>query len=438
MGRVVNRAKSSTLPIAFRFLCILLAAIPVLTITDDWLVQGVSAIAAAELLLFAIAAPQDDLAITVQLLRRILLAILFPIAWMVFQIAPFDPLANSIWPTASIALDEPLLGHISIDPSATIRSLFAYLAAVSLMVVTMVYTRDRARAETILFVTCGVTVFMSVAMLLGQFAPLIGFVPALGQPATFVAIVALGAVANAAAAFRVIERRLSRREDAPGILSMLMALAGSAICLAAILMAGQNNILILVGAGIAIIVLVGLTRLFALPPWSAGILFAIFALAAAGAVATRFENYTTATAILRFATNTSADSVSVTQRALTDVKWVGNGVGTFDTLVPVFRDFGGKPVVEPASTMAKVAIEWGRAGLIVLVLIAIQLFVVMFQGALRRGRDWFFSAAGSACVVLVSCQAFCDSSLAHPSSQIIVAVFMGLGLSQTIGRTSGL
>src|ERR1700737_552745 len=178
----INRTKSSTLPTAFRFLSILLAAIPVLALTDDWLVQDVSAIAAALLLLFAIGASQDDLKIAVRLLRQIMLAILFPVAWMVLQIAPLNVFANSIWPTASIALNEPLLGHISIDPGSTIRALFAYLTMVSLMVATMVFTRDRERAETTLFVACAVTVFLSVETLLGQLKPLAGIVPAPGSP----------------------------------------------------------------------------------------------------------------------------------------------------------------------------------------------------------------------------------------------------------------
>jgi hypothetical protein len=62
----------------------------------------------------------------------------------------------------------------------------------------------------------------------------------------------------------------------------------------------------------------------------------------------------------------------------------------------------------------------------------------MFAGALRRGRDWFFSAAASGCIVVLFCEAFCDASLTHSASQIIVAIIMGLGLSQTVGRTSGL
>src|SRR6202158_4509306 len=101
---------------------------------------------------------------------------------MILQIALLNVFANSIWPTASIALNEPLLGHISVDPGSTIRALFAYLTMVSLMVGPMGFPRDRERAETTLFVACAVTVFMSVETLLGQFKPLPGIVPAPGSP----------------------------------------------------------------------------------------------------------------------------------------------------------------------------------------------------------------------------------------------------------------
>ena len=428
---------------AYRFLCILLAAVPVLALTDDWLVQDVSAIAAALLLLFAMRASQEDLKITVRLLQKIMLAILFPTAWMVLQIAPLNLFANSIWPTASSALNEPLTGYISINPGATIRALFEYLTMASLMVATMVFTRDRERAETTLFVICAVTAFISVEILFGQFEPLAAIVPAPGNPAlaTFIAICALGAVINAAAAVRIIERRLSRREEAPitrSILMFCLGLAGSAACLVAIVMAGAINIAIVAGFGIAVMLLVGASRLIALPPVAAGVILAVFAVATAVIVGVRLEDKPAVVAMLGFATHALPDSLSVSERALSDVKWFGNGVGTFDTLVPIFRDFGGQPNVEPASTIATIAIEWGRAALIALVLIAVQVFGIMLAGALRRGRDWFFPAAASGCLVVLFCEAFCDSSLTHPSSQIVAAVVLGLGLSQIMGRTSGL
>jgi hypothetical protein len=106
--------------------------------------------------------------------------------------------------------------------------------------------------------------------------------------------------------------------------------------------------------------------------------------------------------------------------------------------VPIYREFGGMVAVEPSSSIAKAAIELGLAGLIAILLAAIQLFVVLFQGSLRRGRDWFFPAAAAACVVVLACEAFCDPSLTQSSNQIVVAVIVGLGLSQTRGRTSGL
>jgi hypothetical protein len=434
----------TTLPLAFRFPGILVAAIPALAVTDDRLVQDASTLAAALLLLSAIGASQDDLKITVRLLRQARLAVLFPVTWMVLQIAPLNQFANSIWPTASAALNEPLVGHISIEPGATIRSLFEYLATISLMVATTVFTRGREQAEITLFVLCAVTTFMSVEVLLGHLGPLAAIVPTEGQSAaaTFVAISAFGAVVNAAAAVRILERCLSRGDDALTIVSILvfcLGLAGSATCFSAIVIAGKTEILIAAGFGMGVILLVGTSRIVELRPVATFVLFAVLALAAVtGTVAVSFEDKPAMMPILRSASSADADSLSATQRALSDTKWAGSGVGTFDMLVPVFRDFSSKPAVDPASTIAKAAIEWGWAALIVLVLLTVQLSVVMFAGALRRGRDWFFPAAASACVLVAFCEALCDTSLIHPSSQIMLAIILGLGLSQTKGRTSGL
>jgi hypothetical protein len=433
----------TTLRLAFRFLSILLAAIPALAVTDDRLVQDASILAAALLLLSAIGASQDDLKVTVRLLRQARLAVLFPVTWMLLQIAPLSPFANSIWPTASAALNEPLVGHISIEPGATIRSLFEFLASISLMVATTVFTRGREQAEITLFVLCAVTTFMSVEVLLGHLGPLAGIVPTEGQSAaaTFVAISALGAVVNAAAAVRILERCLSRG-DALTIVSILvfcLGLAGAAICFSAIVIAGTTEILIAAGFGMGVVLLVCISRIVELRPVATFVLFAVFALAAVtGTIAASFEDKPAMMPLLRSASSADADSLSVTQRALSDTKWTGSGVGTFDILVPVFRDFSSKPAVDPASTIAKAAIEWGWAALIILVLLTVQLSVVMFAGALRRGRDWFFPAAASACVLVAFCEALCDTSLIHPSSQIVLAIILGLGLSQTKGRTSGL
>ena len=104
----------------------------------------------------------------------------------------------------------------------------------------------------------------------------------------------------------------------------------------------------------------------------------------------------------------------------------------------VYQDFGAASMLDPPSTVVGIVVEWGRPAFLILVISAIQLFAFTFLGALRRGRDSFLPAAAAACVAIVLFEAFCDPSLMRPAVQIIIAVIVGLGVSQSVGRTSGL
>jgi hypothetical protein len=107
-------------------------------------------------------------------------------------------------------------------------------------------------------------------------------------------------------------------------------------------------------------------------------------------------------------------------------------------LAKVYQDFGAAPILDPPSTMVGVAVEWGRPALLILAISAIRVFAGTLRGALRRGRDSFYPAAAAACVAVVLFEAFCDPSLTHLTVQTIFAVIVGLGVSQSAGRTSGL
>ena len=112
--------------------------------------------------------PEAQITSIAPFLKRFSLAILFPVFWMVLQAIPlpFSSLANPIWSTTSIALnDASPPGRISVDPGATLRTLIFYLINVSLVVSTVIITKDRHRAEMILFVLCAVTTFMSIEVL---------------------------------------------------------------------------------------------------------------------------------------------------------------------------------------------------------------------------------------------------------------------------------
>src|SRR3990170_754853 len=109
-------SKSPILSIASSLLTILLAATPALAIADGAFAQHVVAIVAAIMLATAAKGAETELASTAQLLKRFSLAILLPLVWMVVQTLPlpFSPLANLVWSTTSIALNDPSLpGRIS-------------------------------------------------------------------------------------------------------------------------------------------------------------------------------------------------------------------------------------------------------------------------------------------------------------------------------------
>jgi hypothetical protein len=440
-----RHAKFLDLSITLRLLIALLAATPVLAIAEGAFAQHLITFVAAFMLAVAAMAPQAEITATIQVLRRFSFAILFPVFFMILQLSPvpFTSLVNPIWPTASAALNESSLwGHVSIDPESTFRSLMFYVSILSLMVATIIVTKDRRKAETTLYVLSAVTTFMSAEVLLNQLSSLAGIISIATGATTFVAMSALGALANTATIIMAVERHLGRRElegSSSGVLflGLILGLAGIAICLVAMRTLAPTNVVIATAFGLAVMLFIAIVRRFALSPWSSAILFAILVVMAVGIIIVRSQSNPSA-GILGFATSATEQSLAVAQRALSDSRWLGSGVGTFGSLAGVYQDFGSTPVFEAPTTAVSIAIEWGWPALVILTGFAIQLFAFTFRGALRRGRDSFYPAAAAAGVAVVFCEAFCDPSLMHPTVAIITAVVVGLGLSQSAGRTSGL
>lgn len=431
--------------IAFYLLTALLAATPILAITNDGVAQHAVTIIAAFMLAVAAMGPQAEITSAARLLKRLSLAILFPIVWMIIQIVPlaFASIVNPIWSTAAIALnDTSLPGHISIDPGTTFRSLISYLTTLSVMVATVIITRDRQRAQTILFVLSAVTTFMSVEVLLGQLDAFAGIVPGAGTvgAATFAAIAALAALTHGAIVLMAIERQLHRADpnlfSFPLLLNVSLGLCGIAFCLVAIGTLAPSSLFAAIGLGFAVIIFIAIARRLGLRPWPSAIgvlLLLAMVLAAAGL---RFQ--IGSNGLLAFVASAAPDATALAQRALSDSSRVGSGAGTFELLSKVYQNFGAKAVLAPPSAAVAIAIEWGRPALLILLGCAVQVFLFTFRGALRRGRNSFFASLAAATVLIVLCEAFLDASLLSPTVQIIVAVIVGLGVAQSTGRTSGL
>jgi hypothetical protein len=69
--------------------------------------------------------------------------------------------------------------------------------------------------------------------------------------------------------------------------------------------------------------------------------------------------------------------------------------------------------------------------------IAIGLVVNLYRGALVRGRDSFYPAAGAACTIIILGQAFCDSSLLQSGVAVVGGIMIGVGLAQSVSRGDG-
>jgi hypothetical protein len=138
---------------------------------------------------------------------------------------------------------------------------------------------------------------------------------------------------------------------------------------------------------------------------------------------------------LRF-TSPSAPANGITQRMLADRMWTGTGAGTYRALVPIYRG-PTDPVtdVDPPSAMAEAAIEFGRPMLWAGILVSIAVAVMLFRAALRRGRDSFYPAAGSAAIIALLITAFGNAGLFQSAVLIIGGATIGLAIAQRRSRT---
>ena len=336
-----------------------------------------------------------------------------------------------------------LSGHISIDLGFTLRSLFGYLSLISLAFITSILTRDRERAETILATLCAITTFIALELLL--FRDLAALKPANSTDdltSSLVALAAFGVVLNLAFVVRAAERYETRSER-PGqrlrsfVGLMLLGTAGAVICLVALITYATYDVLIDTAFGLVVVGLVILIRRLNLARWTAATLCAAVLVACGGVIALRFAANSSLSPLFRFAKIQSPDAVAATLRMMADANWTGGGVGTYQALAAIYRDADGAPGPAAINTISSIVLEWGRAGMLMVFLLVIQLLVMLFRGALARGRDSFYAAGAAACLVVAFCEAYCDASFTTVTVQMTAAIIVGLGLAQTTGRKAG-
>ncbi len=420
--------------LAFTLLLVTVAASPVLAIFDGSAVTSVvGVLEVIALAVVGISARAPDIIFASRVTRYLKLAVVVPAVWMIIQLLPLPFGSHSIWINANEALNQQSWGHISIDLGATINALAFYLANLALVVVGMFVARDRRRAELTLFAVAAITILTTVMLLVSN----------LGHDVDreitserLSAVSAVGLILSLSLAAQGMERYESKRSESTRSAreiqtAFVIAALGLVICVAGLAFDATVNSALTALFGVGVFASVQAIRRAGLPNWAAGITLATLIIAAAMVVAWRYDATRSISPLLQFATQAPADALSMAQRMLSDATWRGNGAGTYAQLAPIYQELGNL-VASPPTGAAKIIIELGwPMGLLILVG-AIALIVVLYRGALGRGRDSFYPAAAAACVVTILGEAFCNASLFNTSVAVISDAIIGLGLAQSV------
>ena len=84
---------------------------------------------------------------------------------------------------------------------------------------------------------------------------------------------------------------------------------------------------------------------------------------------------------------------------------------------------------------AKIAIELGRPMLWGIVIVVMAGIFLLLRGALNRGRDLFYAAAGAGSLAFILLWAFCDIGILGTPAGICTAAIVGLAVAQCKSRS---
>jgi hypothetical protein len=425
------------------FLVCLLLAVPVILLVDGPIVQGlVAASLAAGILIVGASMRPGEAEFLLVVVRPLIAFSFIPILWMVVQILPVPASgwAHPIWQSAEQALGHPMRGSISIDPGATLLALAQYLCALAVAILAAAVAVDRARADWVLFALVAATALVALTMIGHEFLGLNFGNAGSTDRGQLRSGVALGIIVSAAAAIRTFERYETgtlrpRRSAVIAIRTLVACAVALVLCLIALAFDHSGNIWFCVACGLGTLLLVPAIRQIGLGFWGCLAIAAIGTSVAIGFIANEPAIRST-DLTLAFAVNKAGPLLSTTQRMLADAPWTGTGAGTFAALVPIYREAGDVITGATAPTTAsEVSIELGRPALwAIVVIVAIEIFVLL-RGALDRGRDSFYPAAGAGSLLLLLLLSFCDAGVINLPVGLCAAAIVGLAFAQRRSRT---
>jgi hypothetical protein len=424
------------LSLAFNAIVFLIAAGPVLALANGPLPElfqmFVAAVGAVSVALWADSIDANHFMRALSGIRRIV--VVAPLCILI-QLIPLPlSLSHPIWKSAAEALSARGFGHITVDVGETLHALFVVISFTVLIFTTIAIARNRRRAELLLLGMSSITTLLALAVIFQNLA-----VTASNTSSSFLnsslSLNSFGIVLSLAAIAVALERRETHRNAASGYIWIgLGGVAGFLINALAVTAVGGASSDIAVGFGVALLLLVFVVRLLNFGTW---LTVTLCVLAFAGftiMVAWLFEKNSGVPALLRFSQPLPPDVWAILQRMLDDNRWLGSGAGTFESIARLYQTEDA--TFAAPTTAVAISIELGWVGIIACFSIGISLLTKLFLGAIRRGRDSFFPAAAAACVLIAICGAFIGSGLLQSSVIMMIAIIVGLGLSQGISQTA--
>jgi hypothetical protein len=433
---------------AYLLLLCLISISPALLIIDGPMIHAllVAYAAVAVALVGALIRP-GEAAHLASVIRPIFIIGAILAVWLVVQMipVPIKSWAHPIWAGAETALGTPIAVGITIDPGATLVAICRYHSAIAILFVATAVTIDRVRAERVLFWLVGATTLAAVVQIihgLGAFEFLDDGTK-VGIRLSTTALCALGVVMAATAVVRAIERYETRRTETDVLFTnfanaLSLALVAFGICALSLVMFSPAPVTFAATSGLATLAILMVMRRLGFGLW-AGSTFAAMAIGVAIIIAIAIAELHAGqgNAMFRYASHSPSSLISITQRIVADTGWRGTGAGTFELLLPIYWDSSAIPVgMRAPTTAARIAIEMGWPALWAILIMTIVVLFLLLRGALQRGRDSFYPAAGAGCIVVLALEAFCDASLFSTAVLICAVAALGLGLAQRVSRTN--
>ena len=427
---------------AFIILIVLIFASPLAILVNGNLTIGVEAamMAVATGLIARRSAPAETQSL-LELSRWVFILGAIPALWMIVQLLPlgYVGIANPVWESTQQALGYAVAGSIGIDTGAGLLGFIQYIAAASILFVTMAVTLDRSRADSVLFALMIVTTIVCLADILFRLGILSRLEIALEKSPDVGAVRSVGALGTllaVTAAIRAFERWQSSRSFSRSklTLSLVASIACLAVCGSALAMHWNGNLGF--GLAFALTVLLGITfiRRFEIGHWGAAA-FAAFVLTVS--VSIIWIGHGSRAFDLMFVYSDNDALAAMTKRILADAPWFGSGVGSFEILTNVYQQPGDLiPITAASTAAAKIAIELGRPMLWTVAITILLAIAALLRGAMRRGRDSFYPALGACCLIALLIRAFGDASIFAQNVSIVAAATVGLALAQSRGRTT--